>query len=539
MPFLSSIGSVSSQGKGTSVEDNWVTDLTTATYDNIFLDLAPTGELYNRSLEITPDGGKLYLVRFDNVGRFFISNFDIATARSFGIVDTDGGGTNVFLYDVAHNSTGDQSYLMQTVVNFGVSQTRFNTNSTSNFNYGTPQPGFVDIEPNEHIRACLFNKDGSKLYTLRGFEGPGIEQYTLTTPFDISSYSADGIFFPLGAQDGRPVDFEFNADGTKIYMAGETTDTVYQYSLTTAYDLSTISYDNISFKMPTEFIQLGGISFNRDGSKLLLLGDNAVHQYSSRLPHWKGNLSSAAYDSVSFSPRSEDDIPIGITFGSNGTTMVIVGGRNGQIFQYSLGIRYDITTATYNGVFFDPSSQTGPGDVQFNLDGSKMYILGDRVYQYSLSTEFDISTATYDSVSFNISEESQPLGFTFSLDGTKMFVVGQSNETVYRYDMPAFDLQNASYTGQSFSIGGVPSSLPVDVALNIDGTKLYVLDQGLDTVYEYFLYTPFDLSTSSLLNSFNIQSEEDTARGLAFNPNGTKMFIVGFSSDSVHQYTTG
>jgi hypothetical protein len=58
---------------------------------------------------------------------------------------------------------------------------------------------------------------------------------------------------------------------------------VYQYSLSTGFDLSTISYDNVSFSVASQDTLPIGIAFNNDGSKLYMLGDtsNSVYQYST------------------------------------------------------------------------------------------------------------------------------------------------------------------------------------------------------------------------------------------------------------------
>jgi sugar lactone lactonase YvrE len=66
-----------------------------------------------------------------------------------------------------------------------------------------------------------------------------------------------------------------------------------------------------------------------------------------------------------------------------------------------------------------------------------MYIVGDqanRVYEYDLSTAWDISTATYNSISFGVgTQETSPNGVFFKSDGSKMYVVGSGTDTIYQY----------------------------------------------------------------------------------------------------------
>ena len=48
---------------------------------------------------------------------------------------------------------------------------------------------------------------------------------------------------------------------------------------------------------------------------------------------------------------------------------------------------------------------------------------------------------------------------------------------------------------------------------------------------------PNIVAGASFVDSFDSSSQEGTPTGLAFNNDGTKMFVVGFSSDAVNEYT--
>ena len=100
----------------------------------------------------------------------------------------------------------------------------------------------------------------------------------------------------------------------------------------------------------------------------------------------------------------------------------------------------DASTASYDSVSFDVGSQEGaPYGVAFKPDGTKMYVVGsssDSVYQYTLSTAWDLDTASYDSVSFDVSsQESSPRGVTFKPDGTKMYLIGFGSDSVHQYSL--------------------------------------------------------------------------------------------------------
>ena len=71
--------------------------------------------------------------------------------------------------------------------------------------------------------------------------------FPLSSAYDISTGSYDSVSFSLSSQDGNMEDVVFNADGTKFYGVGLNTYAIYQYSCSSAFDLSTASYDSVSF----------------------------------------------------------------------------------------------------------------------------------------------------------------------------------------------------------------------------------------------------------------------------------------------------
>ena len=84
-----------------------------------------------------------------------------------------------------------------------------------------------------------------------------------------------------------------------------------------------------------------------------------------------------------------------------------------------------------------------------------------------------------------------------------------------------FSISNEEFTPQGFRF-------------NNDGTKMFVIGSNGDDVNEYTLSTAFDVSTASFVDSFDISSQEDSPTGLAFNNDGTKMFIAGNAGDDIN-----
>ena len=139
--------------------------------------------------------------------------------------------------------------------------------------------------------------------------------------------------------------------------------------------------------------------------------------------------------------------------------------------------------------------------------------------------------------SFDVSsQEANPYGLAFSADGTKMFVLGVSGDDVNEYTLTTgFDVSTASFV-DSFSVR-LQETNPYGLAFSADGTKMFVLGVSGDDVNEYTLTTGFDVSTASFVDSFDVSSQEANPTEVAFNTDGTKMFVLGTGGNDVNEYT--
>jgi hypothetical protein len=429
-----------------------------------------------------------------------------------------------------------------------------------------------------------FNDDGTILYVV-GYGNDTIYQYTLTTPYDVSTGSYASKSFSIASEEATPFALTFKSDGTKFYLAGFTNDTVYQYSLSTAWDISTASYDSVSFSVSSQAPDPADIRFKSDGTKMYVLSfaNDAVYQYSLSTA-W--DISTASYDSKTFSVNSQAINPRGLFLSPDGTTMIILNddsNPNPDLFRYTLSTAYDISTASYDSVSaVSTVNETNPYAMILKPDGSKIYVAGNQsktVFQYSISattytstfdcenanvfetvldanttvvfsnppasgtpvvTGYLLSSASYDSKSFSVAtqDSSATEGFTFSYDGTKMYAVGTTNRTVYQYDLStAFDVSTASYASKSFSVA-TQETVPRGIRFKSDGTKMYIVGSTADTVFQYSLSTAWDVSTASYDSvSLSVASEDTLPMGLAFSADGTEMYMVGGTNNSVYQYT--
>ena len=435
--------------------------------------------------------------------------------------------------------------------------------------------------------ACLiFKPDGTKMYIL-DYGNDDLFQYSLSTAWDISTASYDSVLFDPSGQETTPRDFKFNSDGTKIFLVGSTSDTVHQYSLSTAYNVGTANYDSVSFSVTGQTTFPGGIDFNADASKMYIFNyyNGIIYQYSLPSAY---DIANAVYDNVSFTITQDTNFGR-FRFSYDGTSLYVAGTGNDTIYQYTTGstvatATFDTSTGNYfthtpsadaeygfsnagdvqtfqlevtgassgyasvsdwsydSVVFSLLSENSPPRGIAFNNDGTKMYSCSsgtDTVVEYDLSTAFDISTASYNSVSFSLSSTATvSQGLAFNDVGTKMYVVGNSTDKIFEYNLStAFDLSTASYNSVNLSVSSQDTN-PFGIRFKPDGTSLYMVGGTNDTVFQYTLTTAFDLSTASYASkSFSVSSQETTPEGIAFNSIGTKMYVVGGAGDDINQYS--
>ena len=103
-----------------------------------------------------------------------------------------------------------------------------------------------------------------------------------------------------------------------------------------------------------------------------------------------------------------------------------------------------------------------------------------------------------------------------------------------------FDNINGDGTGLDVS---AKTEAAQGIAFNNDGTKMFLSDKNDDDIDAYTLSTGFDLSTATYVNSVDISDQASSPAGIAFNNDGTKIFVVnngirgGNAKDEVLEYT--
>jgi hypothetical protein len=323
----------------------------------------------------------------------------------------------------------------------------------------------------------------------------GINSVFSTT--DIPSWYYTNKSKSITADDSSPQAIYIGAAGTAMFMVGGTGNDVNQYTLSTPYDVSTAGASVGVFSVATQETGPLGIDFNPTGTKMfisgnvaaqsgLVIGGEYVHEYSLSTA-W--TVSSAGY-TTSFYVTTQDTAPQGVAFGNSGSKMYVVGSTGDAVYQYSLSTPYSIAS----GVTYDSKTlvlgtnplilETAPIDISFNSTGTVLWIAGsanDRIYEFRLGTAWDISTAVfYDDVYIGFNE-TVVTGLQVIPEQNVAYIVGSGNDTIYQYstNTPALEIASSGISSASSIVLNnetrVKDKLYVKGNTHIDGN---ILTQG-------------------------------------------------------------
>lgn len=128
-----------------------------------------------------------------------------------------------------------------------------------------------------------FSPDGLRMFVC-GTASDAVHQYSLTTPWGITSGVSFVRSFSVSAQEATPTGLSFKPDGKRMYVCGSSGNDINEYHMTTAWDISTASLVATS-DITLSLVGLRGMFFRQDdGTSLYLMGnqprDPAVYTWT-------------------------------------------------------------------------------------------------------------------------------------------------------------------------------------------------------------------------------------------------------------------
>lgn len=407
---------------------------------------------------------------------------------------------------------------------------------------------------------------GKKLYVC-GVTRGCIIQYELSTAYNLNtaSYVARLDFSSTG-HSLFPTDIKFNDDGTRLYVCDDNNNRFYEFKLATAWNVSTITYFVKNKVWPNGLnTNASGITFNSGegggeaGKKLYVSdsSDGVIYQYQLSTA-WDINTLSNTSPTKSKSVSTFDVAPEFVEFSSDGTRLYFGGQQNDRIYEFKCSTPWDVTTSDRVYKTFSTTSQV-INATAFTFGGSGanegriLYVLcnsNDRIYQYDLSTAWDISTATYSNKSYLYGNEITATGFDISRDGEKLYIVGTNDSRIYQYTLSTpWDIGGTvTYDNRSLLVSGVSTTMH-SLKISSDGEWIALTDQTADDVFIYDLtvqagklWGNIDTATRNTAVTRDVSSETlPTGVAVAYGSGvteGTVFYVVGSGTDTIRKYTS-
>tara|TARA_B100001094_G_scaffold112644_2_gene108615 strand:- start:10917 stop:12863 length:1947 start_codon:yes stop_codon:yes gene_type:complete len=175
----------------------------------------------------------------------------------------------------------------------------------------------LDINPPEGlVGGVSVADDGSKVYSF-GRSTNNVNRFDLSTAWDLSTGGSAVSNFNTSSQIALVYDGFVKNDGTEMYAVGYNPDNVYQYTLSTAHNLSTASLTN-TFDISSKVTACGGIHFESNGYAFVVadIVSDKLHKYNLSTA-W--DVSTATFDSSSDSLNTQASTLSGVWFDDDWT----------------------------------------------------------------------------------------------------------------------------------------------------------------------------------------------------------------------------
>ena len=317
---------------------------------------------------VTNSGGRIDSQYFTDINSMTAAE-SAGTGTAHYAVSTDGRTT----WSVAKGTDGVRPIVRN---NSGTWQYNNDGGTVNGYDISSPtfisDTGTVVSNASSDPTGIFFKPDGTMMYISNNSDNR-INDFQLSTAWDVSTASSNsnhGGTLVTTSQDLSPTGIALKSDGTKAYMLGTQNYKLYQYSLTNAWDIYPYSYDSVSFNFGSQDTNVTDFFFKPDGTQLFLAGENNDRIFAYALSTaW--DLSTMSYSNVSFDISSYETGVRGLTFSADGTKMFTVGPA--YVRYWTLGTAWDISTASYSGNYDSSGQGTTHKGIAFKDDGTRLY----------------------------------------------------------------------------------------------------------------------------------------------------------------------
>jgi hypothetical protein len=566
-------------------------NLRTAVYNSTvgprYLNIAQAGATLDDPLitqiYFTPDGSEFF---YNQKGMASIKSVPLAipwdiTANSFPtfqqindpfIRTIEFSSNGKFMYAMGNNNPTTKTNLYRYILNTPFDPSAGFANLTS-----------VSVPAVTNVNSMRFVSNGSVIHFLSTANSGNIFQYTLNSPYDLTS----GLSLNYTANVANVIrdgiasveDFQFNSDGTEMYVLSSNTDSIHKLRLGTPYNINTARYARFDFNKyplsppsPTaartfKFANNGTIFFGGMSNTAIPSTTANIHMFALSTAYDVNTASYAANTMHTFALPNYTLKPggqgaVSIDFSPNGSIMLITNPFQNSFHTYFMSIPYrlDFIDATkniivansYQRVAIDSGADNPESTLtsaRFGSNGFLVYSYGtarDRLVMHPCNTAYDITTMGYQLSTNTSTNMVRSQSIKVSGNGNFFYIAGASGSAnganvIARYAAIKSHHYEGLTTKQEIPLlSGISAN---GLFVNADGTGLFVasssatnnfirqLNMTTSSNLTSAVYTNFS-NTNILNNTYVITGlstvgpAETFMRGITFTANGRYIYYT-------------
>lgn len=247
------------------------------------------------------------------------------------------------------------------------------------------------------------------------------------------------------------------------------------------------------------------------------------------------DISTATYDGVFFDGGTRNRQCTDVQFKPDGTRMYVVGGNPDYVWVYDLTVPWDITSASYvNNRSLSHSNTRGIG---INSDGTRMISAGSAVtmYNHNINPAWGSVQGTNDSAS----------GFgsitavRYGADNSTFYAYSSSRRTLQKYTMSTpGSLGTAFFVEESGDLSATLGTGSRCGTLSSNFTQYFHINESDNRVYQLDLATAGDVTSATYSgNSIYVGDTASTPMGISLNQDNNKLYVCDFGSSKIYQYS--
>ena len=434
---------------------------------------------------------------------------------------------------------------------------------------------YEDISGLSSLDSFHVSHNGKYLFTLSSGTDDWVSRYPLSTPYDITTKSsADQTFYSSAYGESNARVMRWSDDGYYLYISGSDDDNITQWHAVAPWDMGPSGNNTLKLggREVAKFSNVDtceDIAFSSDGTKMFLLDsfyDN-IEQYTL----------STAFDISTASNRKVRDIsnevstPIGFGFSNDGDSVFVLDSAGPEIVKYNLGSSWDVEDDgwEHDSSFTLTNGPSAPYGFTFDQNNLTFYITTSYIYTYTINSSLAVNTIAYDGIESSPSAHFSGLGsveeikaIKFNSDGSQVILWGNDDNVLFVAPLSTpYELSSLSGTygrvirTNSSSIPGDGNGLysyRINEAGGIYVTDNHVyltdsedlLSSGEGSVHQFKLLVSDDLeSIHTGIHNYQpsqngkFSSDNDLCMDFRFSNDGKKFVVLNYSQSELYHYT--